>query len=192
MQKAFELIFNGTDFENAPLYDPSNCTSPEECLKIEISLEMINEVHYLQQGFGTILRNYVELSNLESFSSTKSIYDLYLDKVAFGDSDNYCEDWNIDEQKMHKFFTDLSQLIGFDKNEQVSLYELPGMLTYANGDELYLGNMATSAYFSRCKYGLAYDDLRKCKNVWEHYVENILNGSKIGNTKCSQISKDKS
>ena len=184
------MIFNGTDYDNAPLYDPSYCTSTEECLKIEISLEMIKEVHYLQQGFGTVLRNYVELSNLDSFSSTKSIYDIYLDKVAFGDSDNYCEDWNIDEQNMHKFFTHLSQLIGFDNNEQVDLYELPGMLTYANDDELYLGNMATSAYFSRCKYGLPYDDLRKCKNVWEHYVENFINGTKIGNTSYFQISKD--
>ena len=154
-------------------------------MKIEIILEIINHLFGFSEGFGTMLRNHVELSNFDSFNSRKDLFNIYFDKVKFGNLENYCQHLKPEEKKLHETFVNISTIMGFSITEAMSLYEIPAMLAdpaldISGKDELILGNMHKSFYFSRCKHGFEYEDLANCVHAWYDYAENVYNGTRAG------------
>ena len=140
---------------------------------------------FADQGFGTLLRNFMELSSFDSFNARKKLFDIHFDKVIFGNLENYCEHLKQGENKLHEIFLELSQIMGFSNSEAMSLYEIPAMLVdpaldISGKDELILGSMPKSFYFSRCKHGFEYEDLANCVHAWYDYVANIYNGTRSG------------
>ena len=67
--------------------------------------------------FGTLLRNFVELSNFNSFSSYKALFDVEMDSVLFGGKANVCEDLKTKEKWLHQLFKNLSMLVEFDERD---------------------------------------------------------------------------
>jgi len=136
------------------LFDPLDCTSLESCTKIEILLEILySVVGFFPEGFGTMLRNHVDLSNFDSFSSRKELFKVYFENVVLGNMKSYCEHLKPEEKKLHKIFEKLSKVIGFSASEAISIYEIPAMLsdpasdTGRSNDELKLGSMSKSFFF---------------------------------------------
>ena len=166
-----------------------NCTSLENCTNIEVILEILYSfIGFFPEGFGTMLRNYIDLSNFDSFSSRQDLFKIQFENVFLGSMNSYCEHLKSEEKKLHQMLEKLSNVIGFSTSEAISLYEIPAMLsdpasdTGHSKDELLLGSMAKSFFYSRCKFDLKYEDLGKCANVWINHVENILNGNQsLGN-----------
>ena len=158
--------------------------SLENCTKIEIILEILySVVGFFPEGFGTMLRNHIDLSNFDSFSSRQVLFNVHLENVILGSMNSYCEHLKPQEKKLHQMFEKLSNVIGFSALEAMSLYEIPAMLsdpasdTGRSSDELKLGSMGKSFFYTRCKFGFKYEDLRICANAWINHVENILNGN---------------
>ena len=177
---------DGQNYEEFPLYDLSNCTTSEKCTKIEIILGILANLDgKLGFGFGTTLRNFIELSSFDSFSVRQKLFNIYFDKVYFGNLEDYCEHLKDDEKKLHEIFSNLSTIIGFSTSEAMSLYDIPAILSdpsSENGkDELLLGNMPKSFYYSRCKHGFKYESLKICGIAWHNHIERISNGNKTGN-----------
>ena len=177
------LFGGGKQFDDYPLFQPENCTSIEDCLKIEIVMEKILGMDYFWEGFGTFLRNYVLLNEFDSFKIDETFMNIYYDKVAYGDMSSICENLRDDEIKTHQIFTELSKLIGFEDNEVMSLYDIPGMISDVarkDFDEVIYGAMYKSSFYSRCKYGFDYEDLSKCGRAWGSYVDEIRNNNMSG------------
>ena len=183
--KAFESIFDGENFEQFPLYDPSDCKSTVVCMKIEIILRVLYTMAIgFHEGLGTLLRNFIDLSPFDSFSTRKKLFNIHFDKVIFGNMENFCQHLKQEEIKLHEIFVNVSTIMGFSTSEAMSLYEIPAMLadpSSDNGkDELRHGSMPKSFYYSRCKYGSKYEDLEMCETVWHDYVENLFNRTNTG------------
>ena len=76
----FEKIFEGKGFDVYPSFEANNCTNNEQCLKIEIILELTLKFRWLFEDFGTLLRNFIELSNFDSFKISSGLFDMYFEK----------------------------------------------------------------------------------------------------------------
>ena len=178
----FEKIFEGKGFDVYPSFEANNCTNNEQCLKIEIILELTLKFRWLFEDFGTLLRNFIELSNFDSFKISSGLFDMYFEKVMFGGMSNYCENLKENEMKLHNFFSKLSNLIGFEESESISLYDIPGILSDVKSlDELSIGALPKSFYFTRCKYGHdKYDQVENCALLWKKYIDNKLFENKTG------------
>ena len=123
---------------------------------------------------GTLLRNFVELSNFNSFSSYKALFDVEMDSVLFGGKANVCEDLKTKEKWLHQIFKNLSQLVGFDDSEAKSIYEIPSMLSDADSEDLYLGSISKIPYYSRCEINKTQGSLilKESRNLWKNFIEN--------------------
>ena len=181
-KQAFETIFYGEEFEKYPVLDPNDCKYLEYCINVNIILGVIDILGVGHQfGFGTMLRNFIELTAFDSFSSNKNLFDIHFDKVLFGDLNNYCEHLKPEERNVHKIFTNLSRdIAGFDANESLSAYEIPGILADPTKDELYFGTISKSFYYSRCEQPVfKHKDLQFCTKIWNDYIQIFLNQSQI-------------
>ena len=147
---------------------------------------------FANQGFGTLLRNFIELSSFDSFNPRKKLFNIHFDKVIFGNLANYCEHLKQDEKKLHEIFIQLSTILGFSTSEALSLYEIPAMLadpaSNTDGkDELKFGIVAKSFYYSRCKYGSKYESLQICEKAWDDHIEKLSAGNMTGNKVKNRI-----
>ena len=176
----FELLFNGEGFENYPQFNISDCTDMEQCLKIDLMLELTRKFDWFYEGFGTVLRNFVELSNFNSFNLNRGLFDMYVEKMIFG-MENYCENLKENEKKLHGFFSKLSNLLGFEKSESISLYDVPGIVSDVKSfDELVIGALPKNFFYSRCSFGHEYyPEVENCSRSWKDYV-NALMENKTG------------
>ena len=158
--------FGGT--ENIDSLDDNNCTLNEECTKNEVMAELLfeisNRLGYLQ--FGSFIRNFVGLSNFDSLSLTELLFFAY-----FGDETKACNSLKTEEKNIHQYFADLSQVLGFDKSEQMSLYDIPGInkAMVVDLDILRWGNDVRNSFiYSRCQDD-DNDFNRFCEKEWEIY-----------------------
>ena len=122
--------------------------------------------------FGTLLRNFVELSSFNSFSSNKALYELWVDAVLFNGKENYCQDLKTKEKWLHQVFKNLSLLVGFDETEATSVFEIPSLISDGDYDELRLGSIPKVAYYSRCEVNKTFRNVEKSLIFWNKYVEN--------------------
>ena len=157
-------------------------------MKIEIILQIMYSLaggKFAQQGFGTLLRNFIGLSPFDSFSVRKKLFDIHFDKVIFGNMENFCEHLKQEEEKLHEIFINISTILGFSISEAMSLYEIPAMLAdpasdISGKDELKFGTMPKSFYYSRCKHGSKYGDLEICEKAWHDHMERLFDGNQTG------------
>ena len=136
---------------------------------------MTRKFEWFYEGFGTVLRNFVELSNFNSLSLNRALFDMYLNKMIFG-MKNYCENLKENEKKLHGFFSKLSNLIGFEESESISLYDVPGIVSDVKSvDELSLGAFPKNFFFSRCQFGHeTFEEVENCSRSWKAYVNAMM------------------
>ena len=150
-----------------------NCTSQnEDCLQIEAMTNILYGVHTYGTSFGTLMRNFVGLSNFTSFSLTKDVYHAYSDAKKSG-FDKMCKAFKPKEKAMHEYFTKLSAALGFQQSEFGSLFDVPSMVGII--DDLYYPLIQQSFYYSRCEdnINLTLNDMTYCANKWDSSMKEI-------------------
>ena len=103
---------------------------------------------------------------------TEALLGVQMDSVLSGGKANVCEDLKTKEKWLHQIFKNLSQLVGFDEREAISVYEIPSMLSDADSEELYLGSIPKIPYYSRCEINKTFDGLMESRNLWMNFLEN--------------------
>ena len=135
-------------------------------------ITLLNKLYEFDNGFGTLLRNFIRLSNFDSFSFSKELLHIYINEVLFGKLEKICENLKPHEKQLHGTLANISQVVaGFQVNELMSAYDIPGILSdVTSEDELSVGSLPKSFFHSRCQYGFENKDLRKCFYKWKKYV----------------------
>ena len=133
---------------------------------------ILYEMDYVHTSFGTLMRNFVGLSNFTSFSLTKDVYHAYSDAKKSG-FDKMCKGFKPKEKAMHEYFTKLSAALGFQQSEFVSLFDVPSMVGII--DNLYYPPIQQSFYYSRCvdNVNLTLKDMRSCAEKWVSSTKEI-------------------
>ena len=164
---------------------PKDCNTTEICQKVQESIKLWFEMVSNRHNFGYLLRNFVELSNFESFNLHNNFfYDVYVDKVIIGGMANYCEVLKDKEIWLHEYFTNLSKVVDFHKSEMVSLFDVPGILSQTAGlDELIYPSLAQTFLYTQCQLKGNFSAIEKCARVWNEFLSDVMvNGSGLLST----------
>ena len=115
--------------ESLPEYCP-NFT--EECKKVQAMWKLTYMTTFSGLRIGSFIKNLVPFKGFASFGRTNKIGDMsnrfHLDPYS-----DVCNILTIREKELHIYFKSLAKLVGFKDSEEVSLHDLPAMLsTYAD------------------------------------------------------------
>ena len=93
-------------------------------------ITLLNKLYEFDNGFGTLLRNFIRLSNFDSFSFSKELLHIYINEVLFGKLEKICENLKPHEKQLHDILANVSHAVaGFQANESMSVYDIPGILS---------------------------------------------------------------
>ena len=85
----------------------------------------------------------------------------------------------VEEKSLHQLFHNISEIVGFDDLERVSLYDVPGILANVPSfDDLQKPNLPNSFYFTRCESKSTFGSTEGCANSWNEYLFNVTSNRK--------------
>ena len=126
------------------------CIFGEECRNVFLT-KLIIDFTTTKQTFGSVVRNYAHLDT-ESFSSTKTYLDS-MKKFKIENYDDICSILNVNDKRLHEYFTNLSKLVGFEDSELISSFDVSGI--FGNSRNLDENSwpplMPQTFLYSKCK-----------------------------------------
>ena len=115
----------GYDEQSFSKYCPTNL---DECKKVVAMWKLIYGMAYSKVKFGTLLKNTVFMKDFVSFGMKNKIGDIQ-NRFGLWPFSDVCQTLSSSEKNLHKYFKSLSRLAGFKDSEQVSIHDLPSMLS---------------------------------------------------------------
>ena len=124
---------------------------------------------------GSLLRNFVDLSNFDSFSQSKSWHDIR--QWFWSKPLDYCQALKDNEKIIHEFFSNLSLAIGLDELQKISLYDIPGILSRIRVHSVLQNpKLQSSFYFTRCQNKEDVKFKQECADEWNSFLSKEIKG----------------
>ena len=125
--------------------------------------------------FGSLLRNFVDLSNFDSFSQSKSWHDIR--QWFWSKPLDYCQALKDNEKIIHEFFSNISLAIGLDELQKISLYDIPGILSRIRVQYVLQNpKLQSSFYFTRCQNKEDVKFKQECADEWHFFLSKEIKG----------------
>ena len=125
--------------------------------------------------FGSLLRNFVDLSNFDSFSQSKSWHDTW--QWFWSKPLDYCKALKENEKIIHEFFSNISLAIGLDELQKISLYDIPGILSRIRVQYVLQNpKLQSSFYFTRCQNKEDVKFKQECADEWNSFLSKEIKG----------------
>ena len=110
-----------------PIYCP---TSTKACKNVSAMWKLTYTLAKSPLKLGTFLKNTVHNHEFVSFDMKNKIQDVEK-RFKLGQYSDVCKTMVKKEKDLHEYLTALAKAVGFEESEQVSLYELPALLSQA-------------------------------------------------------------
>ena len=183
-----------------PTYCP---TSTEACKNVSAMWKLTYTLATSPLKLGTFLNNMVHNHGFVSFDMKNKIKDVEK-RFKLGQYSDVCKTMVKKEKDLHEYLITLAKSVGFEESEQVSLYELPALLSQATSidnwppvmNQLYLYTLcqkdyntpdSDNSYYSNSGLTLDKFDLGgSCMVEWNKFFggKNICFENCLGNSKC--------
>jgi hypothetical protein len=128
--------------------------------------------------FGTFLATFANMTR--SNSAKWSSFD-YASKWSGNQMESQCNGMSSSEKKLHEYFTQLGQAVGFKPDELLSLYEVPSMVASLDKQNFDLPFTRSSFMYSQCYNGFTASTVNQFEtfettvcNIWTKKLGNNL------------------